>query len=194
MVTAIDKNTALVIIDMQKGIVKFPVIHPVETVIQNVVKLIAAFRKEGLPIVIVNVNPAGSALSKARTDAAAATKGNPPAGYPAEFFEIIPEIPILPGDIRVTKNTWNAFASTTIDEELQKRNIKGIVIAGVSTSIGVEGTARNASEKGYNITFAKDAMTDTKHSAHEHSTQVIFPRLGEVDETAAIIAKLSDRT
>ncbi len=191
MVTAIDKNTALVIIDMQKGIVKFPVVHPIDGVITNVVKLVTAFRKEGLPIVIVNVDPSGNVASKARTDGG---RNAPPMQFPPEFLEIIPEIPVLPGDIRVTKHSWSAFATTSIDEELKKRNITGIVLTGVSTSIGVEGTARNASEKGYNITFAKDAMTDMKLSAHENSTGVIFPRIGEVDNTAAIIAKLSDRT
>ncbi|HMG82159.1 MAG TPA: isochorismatase family protein [Ferruginibacter sp.] len=190
MVTAIDKNTALVVIDMQKGIVKFPVVHAIEGVVDNVVKLIAAFRKEGLPIVIVNVDPAGNIAAKARTDA---SRGAAPMQFPPEFLEIIPEIPVLPGDIRVTKHSWSAFPTTNIDEELKKRNITGIVMTGVSTSIGVEGTARNASEKGYNITFAKDAMTDMKLTAHENSVDTIFPRMGEVDDTAAIIAKLSDR-
>ncbi|HTB52245.1 MAG TPA: isochorismatase family protein [Ferruginibacter sp.] len=191
MVTAIDKNTALVVIDMQKGIVKFPVVHPIEGVIDNVVKLVAAFRKEGLPIVIVNVDPAGNIAAKARTDA---SRGAAPMQFPPEFLEIIPEIPVHKEDIRVTKHSWSAFPTTAIDEELKKRNVTGIVLAGVSTSIGVEGTARSANEKGYNITFAKDAMTDMKLSAHENSVDTIFPRMGEVDVTAAIIAKLSDRT
>jgi len=47
-----------------------------------------------------------------------------------------------------------------LNDELKKRNVTGIVIAGISTSIGVEGTARAASILGYNISFATDAMTD----------------------------------
>ena len=44
--------------------------------------------------------------------------------------------------------------------ELQKRNITQIVLGGIATSIGVEGTARQANEFGYNIAFASDAMSD----------------------------------
>jgi nicotinamidase-related amidase len=65
------------------------------------------------------------------------------------------------------------------------------VMAGISTSIGVEGTARQASERGYNITFASDAMTDMVAEAHERSIKYIFPRMGEVDITEKIIEKLN---
>jgi nicotinamidase-related amidase len=64
------------------------------------------------------------------------------------------------------------------------------VLAGVATSIGVEGTARAASEHRYNVTFARDAMTDIFADAHERSLQYIFPRIGEIGETDEIIAKM----
>jgi nicotinamidase-related amidase len=77
-----------------------------------------------------------------------------------------------------------------LHEILQKLEITGIVLAGVATSIGVEGTARNASEHGYNITFVEDAMTDMHQSAHENSLKTIFPRIGEVGTTANVISTL----
>ena len=61
------------------------------------------------------------------------------------------------------------------------------MIGGVATSIGVEGTARIASAKGYNLTFASDAMTDMFADAHEHSFKYIFPRIGEIDTTENIL-------
>ena len=69
--------------------------------------------------------------------------------------------------------------------------VTNIVLAGVSTSIGVEGTARAASELGYNITLATDAMTDRNESAHHHSIQNIFPRLGETGTTKEIVEILN---
>jgi nicotinamidase-related amidase len=66
------------------------------------------------------------------------------------------------------------------------------VLAGISTSIGVEGTARAASELGYNISFALDAMTDRVKEAHERSIQFIFPRIGETGTTADIVAMLAN--
>jgi len=185
MVTALDKNTALILIDLQKGIVGFPLVNPVEGILENAAKLVAAFRKANLPIVIVNVNPAGAKWLNARKEPS--PPRNPPA---ADWLEIVPEIKIQPDDIFITKHTWGAFFETALDEELQKRNVTGIVIGGISTSIGVEGTARQASERGYNVTFAKDAMTDMSTDAQESSFKNIFPRIGEIDNTDKIIEKL----
>jgi len=184
MITALDKNTALILIDLQKGIVTYPLAHPIETILTNSAKLIAAFRKAGLPIVIVNVKPGGKWV-QTRKDSQ-----RPQTTPPADFYDITPEIKTEPTDIFITKQTWSAFHETALDEELKKRNITGIVIGGVSTSIGVEGTARAASERGYNIAFAQDAMTDMVIEAHERSIKYIFPRMGEVDNTNAIIEKL----
>jgi nicotinamidase-related amidase len=76
---------------------------------------------------------------------------------------------------------------------LQKRGVTQIVLAGVATSIGVEGTARDANVKGYNIAFVRDAMTDMEPGAHNNSLDIIFPRIGEIDTTDSVIAHLSQR-
>ncbi len=155
-------------------------------VLANAAKLVEAFRKASLPIVIVNVNSQNAQWTKSRKDA-------PPMQrtLSGDWFEIVPEIKTQPTDIFITKHTWGAFHETALDEELKKRNITGIVLAGISTSIGVEGTARGASERAYNIAFAIDAMTDMFADAHERSLKYIFPRIGEVGDTDKIIEKLS---
>jgi nicotinamidase-related amidase len=186
MITSLDKNTALVLIDFQKSVAQLTLAKPVSEILENAAKLVEAFRKAALPIVIVNVNPAGAAWTKARKDS------NPPQLTPNEdWLGITPEIKTQPDDIFITKHTWGAFYETALDQELKKRNVTGIVLAGISTSVGVEGTARQASERGYNITFAKDAMTDRFADAHENSLKYIFPRIGEIDDTDMIIEKLS---
>lgn len=183
MITALDKITALVLIDLQKGITSNTLAKPIEEVLENASKLVAAFRKAGLPIVIVNVNPAGAKWLTARKEPATM----PSKPFAADWLEIVPEIKTEPGDIFITKHTWGAFFETALHEELQKRNVTGILLSGISTSIGVEGTARQASEFGYNVTFAKDAMTDLFADAHAHSLKYIFPRIGEIDDTEKII-------
>jgi nicotinamidase-related amidase len=75
--------------------------------------------------------------------------------------------------------------------ELKKRKITQLVLCGISTSIAVEGTARAASELGYNLTFATDAMTDKVLEAHENSIHNIFPRIGELGTVMEITRKLS---
>ena len=188
MVTTLDKNTALVLIDLQNGIMQMPVIDPVSGILANAAKLVAAFRQAGLPVVLVTVDPT-KAVQGLRNEAKRPPLGTLPAGW----LDLAPEIKAEPGDIHITKYTWGAFHNTDIslDAELKKRDITGIVLAGVSTSIGVESTARAAFERGYNIAFAQDAMTDLVASAQENSLKVVFPRIGELDSTDNIIKALA---
>jgi len=187
MITALDKNTALVLVDFQNSVVAAPVAHPIDEILDNANKLIAAFRKKKLPIVAVNVQPASAAWLQSRKDV------KMPA-FPDDenLYKITNKLHTDNSDIFITKHTWNAFFETTLQEQLQKNAVTGIVLAGISTSIGVEGTARAASELGYNISFATDAMTDRQLEAHERSLKFIFPRIGETGTTADIIKILAD--
>ena len=54
--TTIDATPALVVIDLQKGIVALPTAHPVDDVVRNSAELAAAFRRRGFPVVLVNVD------------------------------------------------------------------------------------------------------------------------------------------
>ncbi len=190
MITRIDKNTALVVIDLQKGITAMETAHPVANVVENVVKLINQFRNEKLPVVIVTVKPSASAR-QTRKDMNFNRK--PGQELPKDFTDLEEKIIVESTDILITKQTWNAFYETTLHSELQKRNVTEIILTGISTSVGVEGTARAASETGYNIGFATDAMTDRSEVAHLHSVNHFFPMVGETVTTNEILKKLKDR-
>lgn len=188
-VTALDPRAALVVIDMQKGIMGRPTIHPTADVARNVVRLVDAFREKRRPVVLVRVDWApdrGDAL-KARTQTA------PPTGaFAPDFSEYIPELRADPArDILIQKRQWGAFYGTDLDLQLRRRGVTNIVLCGISTSIGVESTARDAWERSYNLTFAADAMTDTNEQAHARAFEIIFPRIGEIGSTDEILAKLS---
>ena len=187
MVTALDKNTALVLIDLQQAIVQMPAVDPIGGVLANAGQLLAAFRRAGRPVVLVTVDPSGN-KPDLRNDA------KPPSrtAFPPEALALAPEIEPAPGDVRITKHSWGAFHNTGPEEALRARGVTGLVLAGVSTSIGIESTARAANERGYNLTFAQDAMTDMVASAQENSLRVIFPRIGEIDTTANIIRVLEE--
>ena len=190
MITAIDQNTALVLIDLQKGISNMGRItapHSVGAVLENAARLVDAFHAANRPVVIVNVIPAAGA-AKLRAEKSFGAMTPPP-----DFADISPEIQTKtrPGDIFVTKRTWGAFHDTPLHAELQKRGVTQIVLGGISTSIGVDTTARGAFERGYNIAFATDAMTDTDAAAHAHSLQNIFPRIGELGSSDEIIDRLA---
>ena len=183
MSLTLDASTALVLIDLQHGTTSAELAHPLADVVARAAQLLTAFRAKGRPVVIVTVNPAGSEQSKIRTQAPGL-----PAQLPPNFEELLPEIRVAMSDVRIHKQTWNAFYRTPLHDELERLGVTGIVLAGVSTSIGVEGTARAAAERGYNITFATDAMTDRVADAHERSLQYIFPRLGQLATTEEILA------
>jgi nicotinamidase-related amidase len=140
-----------------------------------------AFRRHGLPVVLVNA----TGVAPGRTEQA-----RPRGEFPAGWSDLIPELNQQPEDHTVTKRTWGAFTSTDLDEHLKKLGVTQVVVAGVATSIGVESTARQAHELGFNVTLAVDAITDMNPDAHSNSITRIFPRLGETGTTWEIVALL----
>jgi nicotinamidase-related amidase len=100
---------------------------------------------------------------------------------------LIPELDRQPGDIVVTKRTWGAFANTDLEAQLKSKGVTQVVITGVATGAGVESTARQAYEQGFNVTLAVDAMTDLRSEAHAYCLTNVFPRLGETGTTQEII-------
>ena len=180
--TTLDPKTALIVIDIQKGIVQLPCAHPMAGVIGRVAEITQAFRRHHAPVVLVNV--AGGAPGRSE-------QPKRMGDLPADWAELIPELDAQEGDHRVTKRTWGAFTHTGLHEHLQKLGVTQVVIVGVATSIGVESTARQAYELGYNVTLATDAMTDMNADAHANSVARIFPRLGETGSAAEVAALLA---
>ncbi len=183
--STLDPNTALIVVDLQKGIVALPTIHPIADVVGHARALADAFRARGLPVVLVNV--AGRAPG--RTE-------QPPArmATPDGWTDLIPELDRQAGDIVVTKRTWGAFASTDLEARLKALGVTQVVIAGVATGTGVEATARQAYEQGFNVTLAIDAMTDMRPEAHDYSIGHVFPRLGETGTSREIVDLLPARS
>jgi nicotinamidase-related amidase len=64
--TKLDAIPALVVIDLQKGIVAMPAVHPVGEIIARTAQLARVFRERGLPIVLVRVTGAGARSSAHR--------------------------------------------------------------------------------------------------------------------------------
>ncbi len=184
-VTALDPKSALVVIDLQKGIVGYPTAHPIDGVVAAARTLIDAFHRHRLPVVLVNVDGGASG----RTEAAPRMAG----GFPEGWADLVPELDARPDDHRVTKRTWGAFTNTDLEAYLKGQGATQVVIVGVATSAGVESTARFAHELGFNVALAVDAMTDMSLEAHENSVARIFPRLGETGTAAEIVGRLDGR-
>jgi nicotinamidase-related amidase len=183
--TTLDPNTALIVIDLQKGIVTGNFIHPIGEVIDRTRALIEVFRVKNLPVVLVNVagRPAGRTEQGPRSNLT----------FSNGWTDLLPQLNQQPSDIVVTKRSWGAFATTDLEHQLKSRGVTQVVVTGVATSVGVEATARQAYEQGFNVTLALDAMTDIREEAHEYSIRNVFPRLGETGSTQEIISLLEKR-
>ena len=177
-ISTLDPKTALLVIDLQKGILSYPTVHPVHEVVRQASALADAFRRRGLPVVLVNVT--GGAPG--RTEQA-----RPRGPFPEGFADLAPELNRQPEDHLVSKQTWGAFTGTDLAAHLEELGVTQVVLAGVATSIGVESTARQAHERGLNVALVVDAMTDMNPDAHTNSVTRIFPRLGETGTTQEVI-------
>jgi nicotinamidase-related amidase len=188
MPATLDQATALVLIDLQHGITALPTVHPSEQIVARCARLAIAFRANGKLIAATRVAFArdGGDVIKTRT------AESPADGKPVpDYGELRTEMGLTDHDILITKHGWNAFYGTQLDLELRRRKITGIVLAGISTSIGVESTARAANEGGYELTIVTDAITDTDEGAHRNSLTAIFPRIAELATTDEILAVLA---
>lgn len=138
-------RTALVVIDVQLGMfVDTPGEPPVpgkERLLEKVRGLIDEAHEAGVPVIYVqHCEEAGSPLEEG-----------------TEGWKIHPRIAPLEGDVVVKKRTPDSFLDTTLREELESRNIDGVILAGMQTEYCVDTTCRRAFSLGYDVTLVKDA-------------------------------------
>jgi nicotinamidase-related amidase len=81
---------------------------------------------------------------------------------------------------------------TDLELQLRRRGIKTVVLCGISTNIGVESTARNAWELGFELVFAEDACSAHNADHHGSSINFIFPRIGRVRSTDEVLAAIAE--
>jgi nicotinamidase-related amidase len=180
------RTTALILIDLQKGIVSRPLDpHDAKTVVANGVRLANALAKAGGLVVPVHVafsNDEGDRLKSAIDHAM------PSASMPADWADLVPEIAALNAPVLITKRNWSAFHGTELDLQLRRRGIKTIILGGIATNFGVESTAREGWQYGYEIIIAEDACSSSGgEGMHAFAVEKIFPRLGRVRSTSDVL-------
>ena len=179
--TTLDAVSALIVIDLQKGIAGMQTVHPGAEIISRAAELASAFRERGLPVVLVNV----TGMAPGRTDA-----GRPKLSFPPDWAEPVPELGQHPTDHLVSKQRVGAFIGTDLNGYLREREVTQIFLTGIATSAGVESTARSAYDHGYNVVFVTDAMTDRDADNHRHCIEKVFPRFGELAATQDVLTRL----
>ncbi len=181
-------QTALVVIDLQKGIVNRETKpYAAEEVVKNSAALAKACRAAGMPVFLVRVS---HSPDRKDTLNPVADTPRPAMTPPPDWADIVPEMGPEAVDFVITKRQWGAFYGTELDLELRRRGIDTIILCGISTNIGVESTARFAYEYGYNQIFAEDAIAAMSAEEHNFSTTKTFPRIGLVRKTEEILKAL----
>src|SRR6202163_2027975 len=181
------RTTALVLVDLQKGILGFPLApHSGAAVLQVGAQLAKRFRAAGATVVLTRVTWSGNFADALQQPVDRPLPG--PSELPSEWGDFPAELEDNAGDIIITKRQWGAFHGTELDLQLRRRGIKTIVLGGIATNMGVESTARQAWEHGYEIVFADDAISSINPELHSFAMQNIFPIIGRVRRSVDIIA------
>ena len=134
-----NKDTALVIIDIQVGMMEENPLSP--QVLANIQALLAQARNNDVPVIYVQHDgPKGHGLEVG-----------------SARWQIHPSIAPRTGDLVVHKRASDAFYQTELEQELSKKKIKHLIVAGGQTEYCVDTTVRRATTLGYDITLAGDA-------------------------------------
>jgi nicotinamidase-related amidase len=182
------KTTALILIDLQKGIASMQTVpHPAADVIARGAELAAKCRAHGVLVILVRVDPGpnGELAPSPQAD-----QPRPKMTIPADWCELVPELSQAPGDIVVTKHQPNAFYSTDLEVHLTRRGIRTLILGGISTNVGVEATARAAHERGYEQVFVENAMAARDVELHTVTTSKFLPTIGRVRSATDVLAAL----
>ena len=188
MLTLDATKTALVVIDLQEGILPFaggP--HAAADVVSRSARLAEKCRENGSPVVMVRV---GWSADFAEALKQPVDAQNPGLALPDNWWDYPHALGKQDSDIEVTKRQWGAFYGTDLELQLRRRGIDTIILCGISTNIGVESTARNAWEMGFNLVIAEDACSAAATDQHVGSMKNIFPRIGRVRTTDEILSAL----
>jgi nicotinamidase-related amidase len=173
------QSTALVLIDLQKGMLG-NALAPItgQELLARGRALAERFRAAKATVVLVNVafSADGADIPRQRVDQAMAI---PNGGFPTGWNEFPPGLQQAT-DVVITKRQWGAFYGTELDLQLRRRGIRTLVLGGVSTQIGVESTARHAYEHGYELLILRDVTTSSVAEGHEMSMKHILPRLARL--------------
>lgn len=188
------ERTALVLIDLQ-GAVRTHAAEPhsADEVIERSGRLIAATREAGGLVIYVRTSflvDESDSLAPVPIDRTRPLKPTRQEGWD----QLVPELEPLPTEPIIIKRSWNAFHGSDLALQLQRHGIETIVLAGISTNFGVEGTARAAYEHGYGVVFVEEAMATNTADNHAFALREVFPQIGRVRDLETVLSALSGQT
>jgi nicotinamidase-related amidase len=178
-------TTALVLIDLQKAILGMPLAPRSGPDVAQVGRGLAArFRQAGALVVLVKVSFAADGRDALRQPVDKPTSLSL-TSLPAGWSDLVDGL-AGPADVLITKHQWGAFYGTALDLNLRRRGIRTVVLGGVATNMGVESTARQAWEHGYEVVLVEDATASRTAEMHEFAVGTILPLISRVTTASDI--------
>lgn len=185
------KRTALVLIDVQEGILAWPLGPlPGPALAESAAALARQCKAAGATLVRVRIDFARNLADKLEQPVDHPFTV-PPEGLPAHWSTIAPGLAAVPADVDIVKHNWSAFHGTELDLQLRRRGIVNVLLSGIATNFGVESTARDAWQHNYRVIVAEDACTSLDADWHAFSVRNVLPRMAQVRTSAAIVEALS---
>ncbi|SRR5258707_142381 len=137
-------NTALLVIDVQQGVVAGA--HERDAVVTNVSSLVDKARRERVPVVWVQHSDEQTVRG-------------------SDNWRIVPEL--SPGDAEplVEKNYGDSFENTTLETVLLGLGVGKLIVVGAQTDACIRSTLHGAVVRGYDATLVSDAHTTEDQSA-----------------------------
>jgi nicotinamidase-related amidase len=175
-----EQNTALLVMDMQSGILRN---YPDAAVLSsNVAKAIACARDKKIPVIYVRVGFRAGApeISMNNKSFSAGGKERFMSANMDEFMQIDPVLAPLADEIIVTKRRISAFTGSDLEVVLRAQSIRHLVLTGISTSGVVLSTTREAADKDFRMTILSDCCADVDPEIHRVLTTKLFPRQADV--------------
>ena len=159
------------------------------TVIPAIQRLLAFVRARGLRLVYLTV---GSELPdysdllphmRAFAESARNTRGNPE-------HEILDALAPRPGEAVLNKTTMSAFHSSGFERLVRTWGVEQLLFTGISTNSCVEGTARDAADRGFRCLLVEDGCGAASQALHDATCANFARLLGRVATSAEVLAEL----
>ena len=173
------KSTALVLIDLQNGILGQSLGPSSGGEVLDVGKVLAGrFRAVRAPVVLVNVGWSTD-YADALHQPVDRPVQRPEGGFPPAWSALAEGL-AQPGDLFLTKHHWGAFHGTDLDIILRSHGIRTVVLTGVSTHVCVETAAREAFVRDYYTVVVGDGSAAYSQQEHETALKLVDRFFGEV--------------
>lgn len=187
-----EKNTALLLIDLQKEGGTSDVVG-MDAIIEKTVALIKQCRRKGIPIIYTRHLNRGDAVGLANREPLN-EKGEPLYYHTGtEAIDIMEEVKPEPGDIIIDKYRYSGFHESSLELMLKSLQVNHLIIGGVLTDVCVISTAMDAYYRDYQINLVKDMCGTTTEGAHMAAILMMANWIYDIEiyDTHQLINKLS---